>query len=497
MSFNTSVIVERPGVVDTEPRRIGALRRYGPWLLLAVRMIAALWPVVVPLTVAMFVAGPLGFVVALVLVGLGLWRSARYRRLVERSRVGVLTALVRHQWPSICSLCGFTVAGDRRARHPDLAGIEFGPGWLRQPWWRVELIPLAQHDEPAWWKYGTRLQRQLKFVAHEQIKNDGDGSVSITLARNPLPKLVPASRAKLGRTDVNGRDLVLLAVDVMGTEVIWTPDDDGRGMIFIGGTQGGGKTNIIRLIVAHGLQARLLSPGGLGGWDFYVIDPAGVDFAWLDGVPGTVVATDPVEMFRQIFAGRDEIDRRSSVMQIYKVNHWLKLPLEVRHQHDMARRLVIVVDELVALMAMRGRVMEPNPTGKGRDLDLFGPMAAALADLGAMGRKVGVSVVAATQHPIGEHLGPMGSTFKANLGARIGTGALEAEGGGALFGKSEGAEVAAFLSSRIPGRCVTRGLSAEGTQSRRHGQALFVPDDLLHELAADARAATPDLEAIQ
>lgn len=258
-------------------------------------------------------------------------------------------------------------------------------------------------------------------------------------------------------------------------------------MIFIGGTQGGGKTNNINVCLAQGIAYTIHAArtGDIGGWDIRIVDPAGVDFAWLDGL--ATVATAPVEMFEAIFAARAEIDRRAEVLQRHRVNNWRKLPPDVARAENMARRVVLVVDELVALMAMKGRVVEPPEGGKGRPKDLFPDMAAALADAAALGRKVGVTVIAATQHPIAEHLGPFGSTFKANLGARIGTGALEPEGAGSLFGKSEGAEVSAFLGSRIPGRMVTRSLSAAGPQTRRMGQAFFAPDQLLADLGDKAR----------
>ena len=67
-----------------------------------------------------------------------------------------------------------------------------------------------------------------------------------------------------------------------------------------------------------------------------------------------------------------------------------------------------------------------------------------------MGRSLGVSVVVNTQHPIGEHLGPFGSTIKSNFGARLVTGAIEAEGAAALFGKGNGEAIAEALRAGIP-----------------------------------------------
>ncbi|MEM9612908.1 MAG: FtsK/SpoIIIE domain-containing protein [Actinomycetota bacterium] len=485
--FAPEVVISRPGAVDTEPKRFGAIRRYGPWVLLGVRLTAAVWPLWLPVAVLLVVLGPAGFVVGLVLVVVAWWRLHRYRQLIESSRVHVLTAVLRHQWPSICSLCGFSMPGDRRARCPRLASVEFGPGWLKQPWWVIEVIPLAQHDEPTWHRYGSRLQRQLRFAAHDQRPTDGGGSVVITLARHPLPTMVELDRSHLGARDDRDRDQVLVGVDAMGEPIDWTPDDEGRSMVFVGGTQGGGKSNIVNACLAQGLAYSIDASRHdmIGGWDIRIVDPAGVDFAWLDEL--ATVATTPVDMFAAVFDARAEIDRRSEVMKRHRVNNWRKLPPDVARAENMHRRVVLVVDELVALMAMKGRVVQEPEGGKGRSKDLFADMAAALADVAALGRKVGVTVIAATQHPIAEHLGPFGSTFKANLGARIGTGALEPEGAGSLFGKSEGAEVSAFLGSRIPGRMVTRSLSAAGQQTRRHGQAFFVPDELLTALATEAR----------
>lgn len=476
------VVVTRPGAADVEPRRFGALRRYGPWVLAAVRVLVVAWPVLVPVMVGAVVAGPVGVII----VGLVAWvvaaRVGWYRRLVAGIRPRVLAVVFRVQWPSVCSLCGFVMAGHRRARYPTLRSVEVGPGWRRPAWWRLEVVPLAQHDEPTWHRYGSRLQRQLGAMAHDQVITDGSGSVVITLARRPLPRLLATTRELLGGADQSGRDRVVLGVDVMGDPIVWTPDDDGRGMLFIGGTQGGGKSNLIRQILAHGLAATI--DPARDSWQAVVIDPAGVDFGWCR--EWATVATTPTEMFAAIISLRAEIDRRAQVVAAHGVNHWLKLPAETGQANDMADRIVLVVDELVALMAMKGRVLLNPPEGKGRPLDQYPVMAAALADTAAMGRKVGVSVVAATQHPIAEHLGPFGSTLKANLGARIGTGALEPEGAGALFGKTDSQDVAAFLGSRIPGRFVARSLSATGPQDRRPGHAYLIGDDLLDDLAAEA-----------
>ncbi len=81
-------------------------------------------------------------------------------------------------------------------------------------------------------------------------------------------------------------------------------------------------------------------------------------------------------------------------------------------------------------------------------------MVGDLQAIAAMGRALGMSLVLLTQHPIAEHMGPFGSTVKANMGAKIGVGSLEAEGAGSLFGKTQGETISQLLRAGIPGRCV-------------------------------------------
>ncbi len=140
---------------------------------------------------------------------------------------------------------------------------------------------------------------------------------------------------------------------------------------------------------------------------------------------------------------------------------------------------------------MKGVVpLIPAPTVEGqpkqRAIDPYQVMIGDLQALFAMGRALGMSLIPMTQHPIAEHMGPFGSTMKANLGARIGVGNLEPEGAGSLFGKSTGETIAHLMRAGIPGRAIYQGLANTDGGAWRQGQIAYASTAQLEDLLARA-----------
>lgn len=438
------------------------------------------WPALLlatPLLGLIMVAGVsprIGAVGSLLVAGPVLGRSPRARSLsttaAKRSRVIAWDVY----WPFLCGLCGFVEPTGRRARIAGLEHIEFGPGnWVRPDWVRFTITPCATHDPATWDRYEHRLRRRLRYGSSTWTTPAGDPNVMvITCRRDPLPTLwaldthVPASM--LARPE-----WVYLGTGADGGDIVWTPDEPGKAMLFIGGRQGGGKGVLARSIFTQALTHR---------WRLWVCNPKRVgEFAWLG--PHASVAKTPAGMFAMIAAFRVELDRRADVLDTYGVADWHDLPTQVAGEEGMGHRDALVIDEFVTLMTMKGTVpLIPPPEGapKGaRPIDPYAVMVGDLQAIAAMGRALGMTLVLLTQHPISEHMGPFGSTIKANLGARIAIGSVEAEGAGSLFGKAHGETIAQLLRTGVPGRCVYDGLTTTNTAGWQLGQALHIATDQL------------------
>ena len=230
-----------------------------------------------------------------------------------------------------------------------------------------------------------------------------------------------------------------------------------------------------------------------GGWSPIGASPKRIgEFRWLGA--SAQVAKYPADMFTLVAQFRTELERRCDLLdEAFGVAKWTEVPLVDLDAYDMATRQLLLIDELVSLLTMRGQVFEPAPEGKGRPRDLLLDLNADLQMISSMGRAAGMSLVVMTQHPIGETMGPFGSTVKSNLGARIGCGALEPEGAGALFGKAHGEAIATLLRAGTPGRCVYQGLNSTDGGSWKVGQALYDRDRLLTTFAEPG----PELHAVQ
>ncbi|MCP4967699.1 MAG: hypothetical protein GY926_21005, partial [bacterium] len=210
------------------------------------------------------------------------------------------------------------------------------------------------------------------------------------------------------------------------------------------------------------------------------------------------VAKTPAAMMALIHAFRVELDRRADVLdETFGADSWTDVPHHLLAEHRMAYRDLLVVDEFVTLMAMKGTVaplVPPLGAPKGsRPVDPYQVMVGDLQAIAAMGRALGMSLVLLTQHPIAEHMGPFGSTVKANMGAKIGVGSLEAEGAGSLFGKAQGETISQLLRAGIPGRCVYEGLTTTDGGGWKLGQGLYAHTNQLTGLVPAEPVHLPNL----
>ncbi len=506
--MTTPMFVPHPQAVDQQRKSMSLGRKAWPFaqalLLLAMAWRWVLIPTVGLLIVLTSAAAAHPLVLVLV-VGLllgsvsgvsGLYR-ARLSAAAARSRL----ILWRLYWPYLCSFCQFVEVGNRRPRVATLVRLEFGPGnWIRPDWVRLVVEPCTTHGPNLWDGYEQRIRRHLRYRSSSWVPDeDNPNRMVITCRRQPLPKLVPVGGPDLLAADflptadgVDGFkpvDEVLLGVGADGDRVVWRPDESGRAMLFIAGRQGGGKGITATLIFLYGLLTQQVRE--CGQWTIRVCDPKGMgEFNWLQR-HGVEVAKDPASMFAMISEFRAEMEKRARILDRLGVANWLDVPAQTLAAEGIAGRVVLVLDEFVSLLAMKGAVplvqapvVEGQP--KQRAIDPYQVMVGDLQALFAMGRALGMSLIPMTQHPIAEHMGPFGSTMKANLGARIGVGNLEPEGAGSLFGKSAGEAIAHLMRAGIPGRAVYQGLANADGGSWRQGQIAYAPTAALEQLMAQA-----------
>ena len=485
-----------PQAVDGRAKAMAIWRKLLPFAIALARL-AWTWrwltlTTAIPFAVvpALLGFGRIGALVTLLLMGLVAWRWGFLRTRLARARRETPAVLMGLWWPFCCSLCGFVEVAGRRVRTARLVEFTAGP---RLRWMRFVVQPCLNQDPTTWGRYETRLRSHFRYRASTwTIPDDNPNVIEVTVLREPLPTewilgtdvtlddTAPAS-ADQSTTHIEGS--VYLGAGADGTDMVWCPDEDGRSNLFVSGRTGGGKGETARLILGYGIRA---------GWHITVLNPKRIgEFRWLGA--SAQVAKYPADMFTLVAQFRTELERRCDLLdEVFGVAKWTDVPLVDLADYDMATRQVLLIDELVSLLTMRGQVFEPAPEGKGRPRDLLVDLNADLQVISSMGRAAGMSLVVMTQHPIGETMGPFGSTVKSNLGARIGCGALEPEGAGALFGKAHGEAIATLLRAGTPGRCVYQGLAHDDGGSWKVGQALYDRDRLLTSFAEPG----PELHAV-
>lgn len=488
-----------PPAVDASPKKFGLARKLVPWVSAAVRLIIALrvvtgpflvFPVLVivtalfgPLTLPPWLAlvGPLVVMVGAPVLA---FSCPWYRRRLAAGWVSTRILAFRLWWPTLCGLCHLTVPGARRMRVPTLVSVEFGSGWGRPEWIRLEVFPLGLHERTEWARYPDRIGRQMRYA--DSVWAPSAGKLRMTLLREELPTSilvgsdVPAS--SIGQTHDQGQfratDEVVIGRSTGGGQAVWCPDEDGRHSMFLAGASGGGKSELARRILAHATVA---------DWECYVAAPKGLgDFLPFLGVAS--VEDDPMAMVAMVVHVAGEMMRRAELLTSkFRVAKWSDVPLVELEAEGMARRVLLMVDEAVVLLGLV-RMLPPPEKGAVPPVQV---LEQALQSVTAMGRSLGVSVVMMTQHPIAEHLGRFGSTMKANLGARIMLGACEAEGASALFGKSHGEDVAAALNPLIAGRMAFTGLRLGDSARWQLGQAYYATPHLIESVVPQITSGRP------
>ena len=409
-----------------------------------VRLVAALarvwWPLSVPALVLLVARPPLLLAtagMALVVAGeLVVWRRAGVALLAGPRRS--VEVVFRHRWSRSCSLAGVALAADGAWRFPRLVSVTVGGRWWRPGWATVVCDPLPQHDVGSWPVLGDRLARQLGFSMVTPVVIDST-RLELRLRRENLPAMVRVGDDVAVEAINEGPSTVTLGESSLGDRIVWNLDESGRTSLFLGGGTGGGKANVLRLILlwcwaqllaGHRVRVLVFNPKGDGG------------FEWAD--PWTEVYDTGPGMWAALGEAVTEMHRRAIVLKAHRVDTWLDLPVEVRAEMG---RLVLLLDEWTAFVLLRST----TPPAKGERP----PETVAQSDaasIAMMGRALGINLVISQQHPIGETMGTYGSSLIANLGARIGVGSLEPSGAGTLFGKSHGEAISTRLRVGVPGR---------------------------------------------
>jgi S-DNA-T family DNA segregation ATPase FtsK/SpoIIIE len=165
--------------------------------------------------------------------------------------------------------------------------------------------------------------------------------------------------------------------------------------VLVAGTTGSGKTVLMQtMILSLAMTNPAPSPfqmnGAPGGLRLMLIDPKGYAFAPFEGLP---------HMVRGVIRGTDE-----AVEALRSLVHLMERadvpgPRGLADKLQTQPHIVVVIDELADLLMTGGK-----------------PMETALTRLTQRGREAGIHVVAATQKPSAEVLGPL---IKANFPVRL------------------------------------------------------------------------------
>jgi S-DNA-T family DNA segregation ATPase FtsK/SpoIIIE len=159
--------------------------------------------------------------------------------------------------------------------------------------------------------------------------------------------------------------------------------------VLVAGTTGSGKTVLMQsMILSLGLANPAPSRLHLGGLRLVLIDPKGYAFGAFQGLPH--LARDVVR----------DADEAAEALQSLVVLMERSGPADARGQRRPGTaRVVVVIDELADLLMVGGKRIEH-----------------ALTRLTQRGREAGIHVVAATQKPSAQILGPL---IKANFPVRL------------------------------------------------------------------------------
>lgn len=230
--------------------------------------------------------------------------------------------------------------------------------------------------------------------------------------------------------------LVAVGQSVLEEQVNISLNNDNTPHALIAGTSGSGKSELLRTILFQ--IARQNKPDRVS---LLLIDPNDRAMVPFKGVAHLAhpVITDPIEAIKALVWADQEMTRRTS------------LPEEAVATME---RIVIVIDELAGIVAATG----------GEN----GMAARMIGRIASQGRKYGLHIIAATQHPTQENIG--GNMVRANMPTRFALRVMDDQASKLAGG------YASLGAHKLMGRgdCI---LVAAGTV-QRFQVAMVNPDDL-------------------
>jgi S-DNA-T family DNA segregation ATPase FtsK/SpoIIIE len=246
---------------------------------------------------------------------------------------------------------------------------------------------LSQHDGPRVTRHTVRLAEADDFGKLERHLDDlafalglKDAGVFMAAAGSPKTVWLDIPRPPSAWTTQGGETLVawkaptgglpvFLGLDVMGEPVV--RDLVAAPHLLIAGTTGSGKS-----VCLHGLLLSLLQSRTAQQVQWLLIDPKRVELAVYAQVPhlrGPLVTEGP-EAVRALKALVQEMERREKLLAHQGARDWDGCA-------DAAPRIVVVVEELAALLAQVPEAEEP------------------LVMLAQKARATGIHLILATQRP--------------------------------------------------------------------------------------------------
>lgn len=146
------------------------------------------------------------------------------------------------------------------------------------------------------------------------------------------------------------------------------------------GTTGSGKSQTVQLVMVQLAKA---------GWNLLLLDPKKVEFSNWAGRPGVLgVTTELAAHVEALEQARAEQDRRYEAMTAAGVNH-----IDLLDSADRPRRLLVVVDEAVELLAPAQGKTDAAKVAN----ELKGRASEAVSSMLRLGRAAGVHVILAAQ----------------------------------------------------------------------------------------------------
>jgi hypothetical protein len=377
----------------------------------------------------------------------GLWLDGGHS--VERT----LYLIKRLRWHRIASRADLTAPVDGFNRAPDLVAYRRDLTSLRAGWCQYVVRPLVPAPREIWSRMGDQLVRSLDWA--EATTEIGDRArVTITMTRDPLPRLLPAPDV-VSPTE----GFVALGATVGNSPFGWSPDNSPH--LTVTGITGGGKGSTVRLIERHGLAH---------GWLLFRANPKLTgESAWLDGHAS--VADTPPGMWAMADHVYGLMRARQERVKTAGVDSWLDLP-------DPGPRVVFIIDESANLI---------SPALKDERRPYAMATSQLVTSMAQMARSAGVHLVIIAQQPGVDSYGWAGGQTRLNIGARMIIGRTESIWVRELFVGDIEPSVVYALAADVRGRAVYQGLAVSDGGRACKGQVFYLSQDD----AARSKPATP------